>query len=232
MAKVSINLVKNYTQYLIRKNTNGNLSPEQFNLIINRASRKIFVERTGNPHQYQIGNPSSQMAFQITQKITEDLKIFQENANLILSAQGIVNYPTNLAYTIPGLSYVTSKKGKKIYVPIEIVDKDKEGYRLSSQIVSPTKSDPIAIFENTYIQVYPIGISNIRFPYLRYPKDAVWSYTLVNNRPEFDPVNSVDLEWEDLVINDIVIQALMSIGISIKDPNVLQFAQEQAITGA
>lgn len=232
MATVSIDHVKKYTEYLIRKSNSAFLSPEQFNLVINRGSINTFVNRVGNPHQYQIGNPSSQMSFQITQKITEDLKIFQENANLILDSKGRVNYPSNLAYTIPGLSYVTSRKGKKLYASIEIVDKDKEGYRLSSSIVVPTKSDPIAIFENTYIQVYPSGIMNIRFPYLRLPKLANWAYVLVNNRPEFNAQASTDLEWEDTVINDVIIQALMSIGISIKDNDILNYAQQKAVTGA
>ncbi len=230
--KTSINQVKEYTQYLVRKNNSALLSPEQFNLIINRASKSTFVERVGNPHQYQPGNPVPQMGFQITQKITEDLKVFQENANLILNSQGRANYPSDLAYTIPGLFYATVKNGNKIFVPIEIIDKDKEGYVLSSLIVAPTRTDPVAIFESTYIQVYPAGISNIKFPYIRYPKEAKWAYTTVNNRPVFDAANSIDLEWEDLVVNDIIIKALMSIGISIKDPDVSSYAQQQSITGA
>lgn len=231
--KTSIDQVKRYTEYLVRKNNSALLSPEQFNIVINRASKKVFVDRVGNPHQYQIGNPSTQMGFQITQKITEDLKIFQENANLILDSQGRATYPTDLAYTIPGLYYAASKKGKKIYVPIEIIDKDKEGYVLSSKIVFPTKSEPVAVFENTFIQIHPsIGISNIRFPYLRYPRDARWNYTVINNRPVYNPLTSTDLEWEDSVVNDIIVAALMSIGISIKDSDVLNYANQQAVTGA
>jgi len=232
MAKVSIDTVKKYTEFLVRKNNSQYLSPDQFNLIINRASRTVFVKRTGNPHDYQAGAPIPRMGFQITQKITEDLKAFQENANLPLSAQGRVTYPSNLAYTIPGIFYKTEKHGKEIYVQVEIIDKDKEGYRLSSSIVYPTRLRPIALFESTYLQVYPVGISNIKFPYLRYPKDAVWAYTVVNNRPVFDPANSVDLEWEDMVVNDVIMQALKSIGISIKDADVMNFAQSESMQGA
>lgn len=232
MGAVSIDTVKKYTEYLVRKNNSGYLSPDQFNLIINRASKTIFVKRTGNPHDYRAGSPVPQMGFQITQKITEDLKRFQENSNLILDNNGRVNYPSDLAYTIPGLFYLTYKNGASKYVPIEIIDKDKEGYRLSSVIVEPTKSLPIAIFENTYIQVYPSGISNIKFPYLRYPVDAMWAFTVVNGRPVYNPTNSINLEWEDLVINDIIMQALKSIGISIKDADVMNFAKTETLQGA
>jgi hypothetical protein len=232
MAKTSINTVKQYIEYLVRKNNSGTLTPAQFNLIINRSQRTEFVNRVGNPHQYAPGQSVPQMGFQITQKITEDLKVFQTNANLIINNQGQSNYPADLAYTIPGLGYKTQKNNETIFVPIEVLDKDKEYYRLSSKIVPPTKEYPVAIFENTYIQVYPVSISNINFSYLRYPKDAVWAFTLVNNRPVFDPVNSVDLEWEDLVVNDIIIRVMQSIGISIKDAEILNFAQNKEVTGA
>jgi len=232
MATVSIDTVKTYTEYLVRKNNSGYLSPSQFNLIINRASKTIFVKRVGNPHDYRPGQPVPAIGFQITQKITEDLKRFQENGNLILKADGTANYPTDLAYTIPGISYVTSNKGARVVVPIEVIDKDKEASRLASAIVTPTRSYPIAVFENTFIQVYPAGISNIKFPYLRYPKEALWASNTVNNRPVYDPANSVDLEWEDLVVNDIIMQALKSIGISIKDADVMNFANTESMQGS
>jgi len=231
MATISIDTVKQYTEYLVRKNNSGYLSPSQFNLIINRSSRTIFVKRTGNPHDYQVGTPIPRIGFQITQKITEDLKIFIVNGELILSPNGRVTYPSDLAYTIPGMFYLTSKQGKPKHVPIENIDKDKEGYRLSSAIMFPTTLRPISVFESTYLQVYPIGISNIRFPYLRYPKDALWAFTTPNNREKFDATNSIDLEWEDTVVNDIIMQALKSIGISIKDADVMNFAQRESMQG-
>jgi len=231
MAKTSIDTVRNYVQYLVRKNNSGALDPDQFNLIINRASKDEFVNRVGNPHQYVPGKPIPQMGFQITQKITEDLKVFQTNENLIIDNQGRATYPSDLAYTIPGLGYKTQRNGSVFYAPIEVLDKDKEFYRLRSNIVPPTREHPVAIFENTYIQFYPINIANISFPYLKYPTEAVWASTIVNGRPVYDPANSVDLEWEDLVVNDIVIRALSSIGISIKDADVLGFAQQKSITG-
>ncbi len=123
------------------------------------------------------------------------------------------------------------KHGKERYVLVEIIDKDKEGYRLGSAIMYPTRMNPIALFESTYLQVHPTGISNIKFPYLRYPIDAVWGYNVVNGRPKFDASKSVDLEWEDMVVNDIIMQALKSIGISIKDADVMSFAQSESTQG-
>src|ERR1017187_3232681 len=116
--RTNIDTVKQYVEYLVRKNNSGALTPAQFNLIINRGQKTEFVERVGNPHNYQPGHPVPQMGFQITQKITEDLKVFQTNANLVLKNLGQVNYPTDLAYTMPGLGYKSAKPdGTIIYPP-------------------------------------------------------------------------------------------------------------------
>ena len=232
MGKTSIDTVKKYVEYLVRKNNSGTISPDQFNLVINRASKTEFVNRVGNPHQYQPGDATPQMGYQITQKILEDLKVFQKNVNLVIDSQGRANYPSDLAYTIPGLGYKTQKDGETIFIPVEILDKDKEYYRLSSKIVPPTRESPFVVFESTYMQIYPTNISNINFPYLKYPAEARWAYTMVNDRPVFDPVNSVDLEWEDLVLNDIIINAMSAIGISIKDSDVMSYANQKQQTGA
>lgn len=230
MATISINEVKNYTEYLVRKNNSNALTPSQFNLVINRAQLSVFMDRYGNPAEYQAGSPIPKKGYAITQKIADDMRRFTEETNLILNGNGQANYPLDYVHAI-NLKYVTQNSGNTIHVPIEIVDQAKEGYRLSSCIVPPTKKYPIAIMKNTFFQFYP-NLNNVELNYLRYPKQAVWAFTMVNSRPVYDAVNSVDLEWEDIVINDIIIQAMKSIGISIKDAEILSFAGQEQQKGA
>ena len=230
MGKISIDTVKQYTEFLVRKNNSKTISPTQFNLIINRAQLSVFMDRYGNPHEYRPGSPVPAKAYAITQKILDDLRVFQESANLILSLQGRASYPTDYVHLI-SLKYLTQKNGSPLHVPIEVVDQDKEGYRLGSEIVGPTKQYPFAVLKNTYFQIYP-ALVNVELNYLRYPREAFWGSTVVNGRFVFDPATSINLEWEDVVINDIVSQALKSIGISIKDGDILNFAQQQSAEGS
>ncbi len=228
---MNINDIYKTIQFIVRKNTTGGLiNPDQFNLIINRAQMTKFMRSYGNEQEYAPGRPIPRIAFEENQNITDELSIFIENANMILDANGQAPYPDDYVHTIPGLGYKTAINnsngtGTTIkYVPITIIDKQYEFYRLSSNIVQPTRTSPICVEDGLNLQFYPIDIGPVRFPYLRQPKQAIWAFTMVNNRPVYDPINSVDLEWKEVNINSIISLAISYLGISIKDSDVQNYA--------
>lgn len=236
---MSINEVKQVVDYIVRKNNSGYLTPDQFNLIINRAQITIFVRKYGSEEDYMPGKPIPRMAFEQTQSVSDDLRKFKEPADLIVDRDGRANYPEGYIHTL-SLGYVgginVSGSIQKNYYPIEVVDQDKEFYRLSSVVVPPTKKFPIAVIKNTYFQFYPTNVGVVKLSYLRLPRNANWGYTLVSNRPVFAATggvngNSVDLEWPGTNINEIITEALTYIGISIKDKDVIQYANQKAQEG-
>jgi len=231
----SINDIKDIINIIVRQNTTGgNLDPNQFNLIINRAQITKFMRSYGNPQEYQIGNPVPRIAFQTTQAITDELGIFIKNTDIIVPSTGQLSYPSDYVHLI-SLGFVTgvNSNGSVISLPrpIEIVNKEFEWYRRSSKIVPPTKLDPIAIEENTYIQLYPVNLGSVKFSYLRQPREAKWAYTIASGRPVYDSANSVNLEWRDNDINSIISLAVSYIGISIKDQEVSQYAELKSQQG-
>jgi hypothetical protein len=235
---MSIDEVYKTIQFIVRKNsTGGLLDPDQFNRIINRAQMTKFMRSYGNEQEYQPGKPIPRIAFQITQSVTDELKAFIENGNLILDSDGQVDYPDDYVHAIPGLGYKTSVNnsggiGSTLkYVPIEIVDSQFEYYRLSSQIVNPTRTTPMCVFKGSFIQFYPNNIGPVFFPYLREPRQALWDYTIVNGRPVYNAATSVDLEWPDVNINAIIALACSYIGISIQSDVISQYASQTYQTG-
>lgn len=231
---MNIDEVYKTIQFIVRKNsTGGSINPDQFNLIINRGQMTKFMRSYGNEQEYQPGKPIPRIAFQITQSVTDELKAFIENGNLILDEDGQVDYPDDYVHAIPGLGYKTSVNNANgigtvlKYVPIEIVDSQFEYYRLSSNIVNPTRTTPMCVLKGSYMQFYPINIGPVFFPYLREPRQALWAYTIVNGRPVYDPANSVDLEWPDVNINSIIALAVSYIGISIKSEEISNYANTE-----
>ncbi len=231
---MNINEVYKTIQFIVRKNTTGGLiNPDQFNLIINRAQITKFMRSYGNEQEYVPGKPIPKIAFEINQTITDELSIFIANANMILDSEGRSDYPNDYVHTIPGLGYKTAINnangtGSTVkFVPIEIVDKQFEYYRLASGIVQPTRTNPICIEEGGYLQFYPNNIGPIRFSYLRQPMEAKWGFDLVNNRPVYNASKSVDLEWKDINVYSIIMLACSMLGISIKDNEVQNFAAQQ-----
>lgn len=231
--EVSIDTVKQLVEYIVRKRTSAFLDPDEFNLVVNSASLSEFMDYIGNEHAYQPGQPIPPRAFELTQNIIEKLKVFKEAGYaLIIDAAGQVSFPSDHVYTL-GLGYITGSGSPIVprYVPIEIVDEQKKWYRLSSKIVAPDKKFPICVIQNTYFQFYPINLQSASLSYIRYPREAKWNYTIENDRPKFNPVGSVNLEWEKIKMNDIVIRVCSLLGISIKDAEIIQYAQQKQAEG-
>ncbi len=230
----SVNEVKQLIDYISRKNNSATLNPEQLNLILHRAQMTKFMILYGNPTEYQVDKPVPRIAYEVTQKISDDLRAFKKQPNVILDSAGHLALPSDYVHLI-SLRYKTGTNVSGVVVPkyidIKIVDEDKEYYRLGSTIVPPTKKHPIGVLKSNYVQIYPTNITTVQLSYLSQPPKPVWGYTMVNNRPVFNSATSVDLLWPDVVINDIVILALSYVGISIKDGDLSQYTQIQKQQG-
>jgi hypothetical protein len=222
MPTVSIKTVWDLTRALCKKHNTAYLDPDQFNLYINRAQVTKFMELYGNPQEYQPGLPAPRIAYEVTQKVTDDLRQFKKEAILTVDSDGKSNYPADYVHTLS-----IGKNDR----PIEVVRQELEMYRRSSKIVGPTVHDPICVLKETYYQFYPKDIASAELSYLRQPQEAKFAVTIVSGRPVYDPTLSINLEWPDVAVNDIVMRALSYIGISIKDAEILQYAETLKKTG-
>lgn len=225
---ISINEVKNLVDYITRKNNSGALNPDQFNLIIHRAQMTKFMELYGNPLDYQLDKADTKISYDVTQKISDDLRVFKKQTSIILANEGRASLPLDYVHLIT-LRYIagTNTNGTAVreYIEIKIIPEDNEFYRLGSKIVPPSKKFPIAVLKSNYLQVYPTNISTVNLSYLSQPPQPVWGYNIVNGRPVFDATKSVNLLWTDVCINDIVIRAMSYVGISIKDNDIIGYSQ-------
>lgn len=214
-----VRFLANQAQY------SGNIPPNEFNLAIYRAEIEFFSKRYGHPAQYQDGRPVPRVGFQMTEKITDDLKPFITERVLTVSDCRIV-YPTDYVHLL-GLACVIDNKKREA---VKIIDIDKWANRTQSAIVPPSK-EAIAMHMADGMQVQPDGI-RVHFTYLRLPNRPVWAFTLdANNRPVYDAANSVDSEFPDTTHNEIALMACGYLGINIKDGDLIQYSQYKEATG-
>jgi hypothetical protein len=61
--------------------------------------------------------------------------------------------------------------------------------------------------------------------YFRTPIKPEWNYTIVNNRPVYDPLTSVNFEWDSFAMNNIAGIFLELFATTIKDAELTAFAQ-------
>lgn len=231
---MNINEFKNFVEYIVRKKNSGYLSPEQFNMAVNRAQMTKFAELIGDlKGQNSPSNPKAPIEF--NKRVLEDLKQFTNPISINVSRSGQANYPSDYVRWVR-FAYKTGKNTSSgspetLYLPIEVVDEEKEYYKLSSVIVPPTKEYPIVVFKNTYMQFYPTNLGVVQMTYLRQPETANWGYTMTSGRPVYNPATSIDLNWPDIAINDIVTRTCSYIGISIKDADIFNYTQTKSQEG-
>lgn len=211
---LNINELYISVQNFANKEQRGFISPSQFNDFAYRAVMESFMQKS--------------LVYQSTQKISDDLRPFIKPTTLDVDPQGRVLYPDDYVH-MSSVKYVNVKQvDKKVVrklVELIPVDDNELGYRLNSTIVPPSKDFPILVYYDEYMKVFPEDLLRVEVTYLREPIKPIWAFTLVNNRPVYDPDNSVDIEFPREMHNELMIKILSYVGINLREGVLMQYAE-------
>jgi hypothetical protein len=111
------------------------------------------------------------------------------------------------------------------------VEQDRLANNLASYYDYPDDSGAIYTVFRDYIQFNPNNLYSANVVYLKKPQDMYWGYTIVNGRPVYSEALSVQPEWNDTDMNEIIYLALSYIGLNTKDADVAGFANNKTQTG-
>jgi len=223
------NIDKVYTyiaKTIANKAQTGNLTPSDFNSLMPRVLRQ-WVFKTYD-------DMTDGRGWQSHQAITDDLRfLLVRNKVMQVDPSGVLNVPSDYLH-LSSINYTYSRlvNGQTVSElrPVDIVRDNERSAFTSSNIYAPllvAKKYCIASFFDTYLQFYPQDIARVEFTYLRQPVDPVWNFTVVNGRPVYDPLTSVDLEAPDEAIDEIAMIALSLFGINIRDNELISYSEAQ-----
>tara|TARA_R100000697_G_scaffold25983_1_gene34499 strand:+ start:6620 stop:7336 length:717 start_codon:yes stop_codon:yes gene_type:complete len=230
---ININELYRFVQFTSNKEQSGYIKPSEFNLAVDRAQMQLFMERYGNPAEYQPGRPVPRVAYQQTQKISDDLRPFIKKIYQPLNSgkflwSDIEDY-MHLSSLRARYYKVNNQTGQSElrHSGVKIVDDSELSNYLDSSIVNPTAEYPIAAIYNGYVQVYPDNLDGIDVTYLSRPRTPLWAFTVDTNTgmPDYDPVNSIDLNWSNELFNEIAIRVLSFVGVNLKDNTLSQYSE-------
>lgn len=164
----------------------------------------------------------------LTKKQDKDLSPFFHKATKV-AVSGTIDMtsenPAYIAYMIPN---PMTARGFDEVTAGELAD------RLLNPITEPTLSDPIVCIggKNLY-DVYPSGILGATVGYYSYPTKPVvrWTRNETTLRPEYDTVNSIETEWDDVNKIEICYMILRDAGLNIERRDVTQVADNIIKTG-
>ncbi len=229
---INIDEHKRFVLFLANKAQAGsNPSIANLNLATERALMEWVMERYGNPMTYQPGMPVPRIAYQETQKITDDLKqLITKPTPIQVDKDGKAEYPSDYLH-VSSMRYkhkkqlVSCKKVITREVDVENYKDAEIGKVGASQINPPTHRYPYYAFYDTYMEFAPKDLGSVVMTYLREPKTPKWAYTTVNGRPVYDEANSVDIEAPNEAMNEIAMRTLSFLGIHIREPQLVQYAE-------
>lgn len=229
---VSINRVKRIVDFILDKEQSGEYSIEQFNEACQMANLDLFRIRYGLTEEYMPDSPRQRVAYEVTQKVKDDMRVFKKTAT-IPRANGVFPLPVDYTHTTSILSASidncdgSSDLGKKV----ELVTDGEIGARMCDFLTKPSEKNPIGSIEAEAIRVYPATISAISLTYLKTPDTPVWAYTIQSDVAIYDADNSVNFEWPDILANDLSRLVLSYMGVSLRDDAVRSYARESVQTG-
>ena len=240
---MNINDIFEFNLVRLNKHQSGRtITPEDFNLVAKMINYVYYKVKVGLPEQYQPGNPFPPQAWQVSQKITDDM------AQIIVWMGG-PDYPAMTidkygAAEIP-LDYVAFSSCYYDYLKqqdcgdepsprsVEFVIDSVFADRVQSVIKRPDMEYPIAKWiGNRKVQFMPKNLRSVNFTYLREPITHHFAYTYDgNNDIIYDPINSVQFEWPQVALSDIANLIFEIMSQNIKSQLDIQMAVQRKLQG-
>ena len=230
-----------YINYIANKDQFGNtLSPKEYNTLLPIVSFKYFKKKYGIPEQFKAGMPFSAEAYEITQSIIDSISQFkvvmgEDTGMLLIDNSGKANIPEDYLHVSSAyLKDITNTGNCSVgtgYNAIEFLTDAEFVERLGSSINPPSRDYPIVTQRSNYFQFMPKNIQYINFTYLRKPRTPVYDYQIINDAYVYQPLTSVELEFEETDIIDIASILLSEIGINLREDRLKIFADQMKKEG-
>jgi hypothetical protein len=219
------------------------ITPEEFNIVAEMLNWVYFKVKLGLPEQYQPGMPFPPQAWQVSQKITDDLANFivwmggPDHGLLKIDKYGIAEIPSD--YVAFSSSYydvteqVDCSNIKTKHRAVEFLTDALFADRQQSVIKEPTKLYPVAKWiGNGKIKFAPIDLKFVNFTYLREPQVPVLGYTIdANNDIVYDPTTSTQFEWPQICLTDLANLIFEIMSQNIKSQLDIEMAVQRKISG-
>ncbi len=216
---MDLQVAYNFLNFWTNKVFGTYYSPQDFDLIVDRAQMSLF-----NDYYDEFGT---------SQRLNDALAPFKRTFQFtnISSPTGFIDMPDDYQHLLSIYTIVqNSVTGLPQNRPVPILNEDEKVARDNSQIYPPTTTDPYAmIVANWDVQLFPAVPQAGLVYYLTRPVAPFFAFTLVSGRvPLYDPGASVQLAWADKDQNSILIKALSYIGINVREQDVVQYAETKS----
>lgn len=211
--------------FAIRKNQNGNLSPDNFNLVINQGQTSYVDYLLGEFQRYTPGRPYAAVEFGQNQDVRQRLTPFiQAPVTLAIDGTGLALYPSDF-FNADAMNYGNYNRR------VKFIQQDRKDSHLNSYI-DPIAYNPVYLIQDNGFQFYPVDLGTAKLSYIKKPDTLFWNSTDdIYGRKVYNPVGSVQPQWLDLDMLEIIVRSLAIVGVNLQLNVVEQYSQVIKTTG-
>jgi len=216
---MDVNEIYELVQYIIAKNQQGYLTPDEFNLTINQAQRSYQSYLLGNFQQYSPGRPVARVELGQNSVVRQRLSPSIYNYILSVDTTGFSSYPGDYLQSDAMWSLYGFKRIKNV--------QQDSLWSYYGSVIDPIATNPIYLIEDVGFRFYPSSTLAARLSYVRNAPDMVWgSVDDVNGRPVYSPAHSTQPIWDDSSMLEIIVRALSMVGVNLQLSAVLQYSEQ------
>lgn len=213
---------------LIDKEKNGYVTHAEIDNLLDIAQMEELNELYGNPRKdgvpMHLGRSQS-----INDQLSPFIKTYSLNSGNTVS--GVVSTPEDYLFGLTLYLHrpVDATYEKRFITPIT---EEELSYRLTSQILAPSTTNPVYVQRAGKLQVFPSNTFAGELVYLKRPEKPVFAYNQVGRVITYDEYYSTQLEWRDSSINNIIYRAISIGGFILADQSSMQFGDVKQKEGS
>ena len=238
---MQINDVHSTIRFILNKDQNGYITPGEIDTVLDRAQLVLFNQYHTNPKMPAQAQTS---LYGESQRIDDALSPFKSRYTFtaLTTPSGVITLPSDYMHLLSVYTTVYNNTlARNVYSGVQVLNEEELIDRLESQVIPVSQDDPIAIMNSqNRIQLFPETGQSGGVYYLRRPNAPRFGYTISGRaivynpnpyNPTTQPTGSVQLEWRDFDIMNLVSIALSYFGINMSSAEVQQFAEVKTQQG-
>jgi len=230
---INVNKVYRTVLSILNKEQRGYLTPDQFNRLGRQAQLDLF-EKSFYDYNRHLTRRNMQGVNSDYGDIASNI---EEKIDLFLITEDVTNI-VNGSFSESALDndlYRTVQLLKQDGITeIEKVKRSEFAQISSSKLTSPSESYPIYYYSNGEFKISPASLTACVIDYIRQPEEPKWDFDSSNGTYIFKEVGaagslSKDFELHPSEETDLIIKILAYAGVVIKDPTIIQVAQNEEV---
>ena len=224
---INVNTVYRTVLSLANREQRGFVTPDQYNRLARLAQLDLFEKAFFDYNRFltrQEGNTVNDEYANLAKATKEKIDVFSTSSTLSFNASGTAAVPSNFYKCI---MISTGTRG----VEVQEVQKSDLPQINSSKLTAPSSSYPVYYREADNIKILPTSTSSATLDYIFKPADPIWGFTTGATYGDiaYASGSSVNFQLHDSEEVPLIIKILSYVGVTIKDPSVVQAAKQEEI---